>query len=447
MKYLVNVALLILLLPAGFLPAADTVSFRNQIAPILRDSCLACHGAKKAEGGYRVDSYEELRKAGDSGEMPIATTADQESELLRRIICEDESERMPAETEPLSQSQMELFKKWIAGGAKFDGEQPAQLLSMVIPPPKFADPPDTYDRPIPIVALLVSPDGKQVIAGGYHEVTVWNVGDGKLVRRIKNLGQRIFALAFSADGKTLAVGCGEPGRNGEVRLVDYQAGEVTAVVARSNDVVLDVAFRPGTNEIAVAGSDSAIRIVNAETREDVRTIASHADWVTAVVWSDDGMRLASASRDKSAKVYDGNSGELLSSYLGHGAAVRGVSILADGLQVVSVGDDNKAHRWNIEDAKKVAEIGLGAQGHRLIREGSHLFVPCADSRLLRIDLGNNQILQECKGHTDWVLCAARATDVSGKASDGLLFSGSFDGEVRVWDIADGSLVRGWIAKP
>ena len=159
-----------------------------------------------------------------------------------------------------------------------------------------------------------------------------------------------------------------------MRLVDFNSGEIKGVVARTNDVVLDIAYRPGTNELAIASADSTIRIVNVETLQEIRTIASHADWVTAVAWSDDGTRLVSASRDKSAKVYDGATGELLSSYLGHGAAVRGVSILADNKQVVSVGADNKLHRWDIEGAKKVAEVGVGGEGYKLIRSGTNLFV-------------------------------------------------------------------------
>ncbi len=180
----------------------------------------------------------------------------------------------------------------------------------------------------------------------------------------------MFALAFSTDGQTLAVGCGEPGRSGEVRLIDFASGEVKGVVARTNDVVLDLAYRPGANELAIASADSTIRIVNVETLESVRTIASHADWVTAVAWSDDGTRLASASRDKSAKVYDGATGELIASYLGHGAAVRGVSVLSDNKQVVSVGADNKLHRWDVDGAKKVAEVAIGGEGYKLIRNGT-----------------------------------------------------------------------------
>ncbi|MGV3484121.1 MAG: WD40 repeat domain-containing protein, partial [Planctomycetaceae bacterium] len=210
---------------------------------------------------------------------------------------------------------------------------------------------------------------------------------------------------------------------------------------------LDLAYRPGTNELGIAAAESTIRIVNVETLQEVRTIGSHADWVTAVAWSDDGTRLASASRDKSAKVYDGATGELIASYLGHGAAVRGVSILADNKQVVSVGADNKLHRWNVEGAAKAAEVAIGGEGYKLIRSGTNLFVPCSDKRLRRIDLSNNTVAQEYKGHSDWVLTVCSQPAAPGDEGHRYLASGAFDGEVRIWNIADASIVRSWIAKP
>jgi WD40 repeat protein len=432
------------LLALGEETTRTNISFRSQIAPILLDHCLPCHGAKKAEGGYRVDNYTELTKAGDSGALPIGTTTDQPSELLRRIICTDTSERMPADSEPLVAAQIELIKLWISAGGKFDGDDPSQSLAQVIPPIQYAPPPEHYAQVIPVSATAFSPDSKQIVTGGYHELLIWNSEDAKLVRRISNVGQRVFALAFSADGQTLAVGCGEPGKSGEVRLLDFASGSVKGVVARTSDVVLDLAYRPGTNHLAVASADSVIRIVDTSTLQVVKSIASHADWVTAVSWSDDGTRLASASRDKSVKVYDGSSGELLASYLGHGAAVRGVTILADNKQVVSSGADKKLQRWNIEDGKKVAEVATGGEGYRLIRTATHLYLPCSDHRLLQIELADNKISQEYLGHRDWVLAASLAPT---SASGGLIASSSFDGEVRLWSTANAGLQRQWLAKP
>lgn len=421
--------------------AVETVSFSREIAPILRDHCLACHDPKSAEGGYRVDSFDELLKPGESGKIAVARKPEETSELLRRLICDDESERMPAESDPLSPDLIERIKVWIEQGASFDGQSSSDPLAIVIPTSPYPDPPETYSQPIPISAICFSPDGQQLLVGGYHELTAWNVADGKLVRRIKNIGQRTFSIAFDPSGKMIAVGTGEPGRSGELRLVNFESGEVTAVLNRTSDVVLSAAFRPGTNQIAVASADGSIRIVDVVTLQEIRTIASHAGAVTAVAWSDDGSRLVSASLDKSAKVFDGESGQLLGSYNGHGASVRGVAVLADGTQVVSSGDDNKLHRWNIEGAKQVAAVDIGGTGFKIAGGSDFVIVPSANERVCRINLSDNQISHRFSGHTDWALSVTinqQATQVA---------SGAFNGEVRLWNLSDGSLIGAWIAKP
>ncbi len=53
------------------LVAQEQISFARQIASIVVDNCVACHGAKKAEGGYRIDTFDYLSKSGDSGVAPI----------------------------------------------------------------------------------------------------------------------------------------------------------------------------------------------------------------------------------------------------------------------------------------------------------------------------------------------------------------------------------------
>ena len=159
-------------------------SFRSDIAPILVDHCLACHGAKKAEGGYRVDSFDELIKPGDSGELPIAAEEGEAGELLRRVTAADASERMPAENDALTADQVTLFQRWIAGGAKFDGPQSSAPLNLVIPPRKYADPPESYSRPVPITAAEAVSLATRGALAFPEEITIRSIAGEKFDRII-----------------------------------------------------------------------------------------------------------------------------------------------------------------------------------------------------------------------------------------------------------------------
>ncbi len=421
--------------------ADEGVSFSREVATILVDNCVACHGAKKAEGGYRIDTFEYLSKSGDSGAAPIAAAKLEESELWRRLVSTDASERMPAESEPLTAPQIDAIKRWITAGAAFDGASPNEQLHLVAPPAVYPEPPAKYPVSIPITGVAFSNDASQIISGGYHELLCWNTSDGTLARRIKNIGERVYAITFNNDGSRLAVACGSPGRNGEVRIINFTTGALELVCARTSDVVLDIVFSPDGGRLVACGADGLVRIVDVATGNTLQSIPSHADWVNAVTWSDDGKKLASASRDKSAKVYTADNGELVASYAGHASSVNGVAFTPDSSSVLSVGDDKKLHRWEIEGAKKVAEVPVGGEGHKLVRGAEFVLVPSNDKFLHRIDLAKNQETHKFAAHADWVICSAL------HAPSNQAVSGSIDGNMRLWNATDGTLIREWAGKP
>lgn len=435
---LVSVIVLAVALPAA---AQSPTSFKGEVATILLNNCLACHGPKKAEGGYRIDTFERVVAAGESTQPGIVPKNLEESEAFRRITSTDVNERMPLEGDPLPPEQIAILKKWIEEGAAFDGPDPKAALSSYIPPPTHPAAPPAYPATLPVTAVAFSSDGAQLFAGGYHEVTVWNPADGQPIRRIANVGQRTFALALSPDGSLLAVGCGTPGRLGECRIFNAATGELQKVVGTTTDVVFDVAFTPQGDRIAVAAADGSIRIYEVASGKEVLAITSHSDWVFAVAWNADGSKLASASRDKTAKVFDSKSGELLITYSGHNNAVRGVLFHPDGAEVYSAGSDNKIHRWKIVDAAKTSEVGFGGELYKLASGGEFFFTSSAEQKVRQFKAKEQQQVREFAGAKDWILSAAFHAGTKRVAG------GSFDGEVKVWNLDDGNVVTSFLAAP
>ena len=421
--------------------AQEAASFKADIAPILINNCLACHGPKKAEGGYRVDTFERFLREGDSGAAAITAANHDESESLRRIKSEDEFERMPLEGEPLSAEEVTLIEKWITEGAKYDAEDPQAPLATIVPAPTHPVPPEAYPRSVPITAVAFSPDGSQVVTGGYHEVVLWNTADGALLRRIQNVGQRTFALRFSNDGQHLVAAGGAPGRLGEARIFNAVSGELVSVVGTTSDVVLDVQFNPVGDRLAVAGADSSIRIYEFPAGNLLRTISSHSDWIMAIAWDNEGKRLASASRDKTAKLFDIETGELLVTYSGHNNPVKGVAFHPDNNQIYTAGGDNKVHWWNSADAKKGGELALGGEVYKLERIGGMITTSSADKTIRQIDAATQKEIRNYGGHADWTLSSAFHEGTKRIAG------GAFDGAVKIWNAEDGVEVLSFVAAP
>jgi len=431
------------LLATAALPAnANPPSFRAQIAPLLLKHCVACHGPKKAEGNYRLDSFQASLAGGDSADAGVKPGAPDDSEVWLRLTAEDESFRMPLDADPLPETDLALFKSWIEQGAPFDGADPAAPLAEIVAPPTHPDPPDTYHRALPITALAFDPAGKELLVGGYHEVTVWDPEQGKLLRRIPNMPQRIYGFAWEPSGKRLAVAGGAAGRQGEVRLWDAAGSKLETVVGSTWDVVLDVAFHPSGNQLAVAGADGRVCIYKLPGGKRLHAIESHSDWVTAVAYSPDGKQLATASRDKSAKVFKTETAEPVASFSDHQEIVLGVVFHPDGKQVFTSGGDRRVRLWNAADAKQAAEItGFGGEVYDLTLAAGQLFAPSADKQLRQIDLKTNKVSRSYPGHADWVLSAAAHPGSS------LAASGDFTGTVRIWNTAEGKQVNQFVALP
>jgi hypothetical protein len=101
----------------------DDVDFTRDVRPLLSRHCFKCHGpddkARKAE--LRLDRRENALKGGESGEPAIVPKKPEDSELVRRILSDDESEMMPppAAKLPLSAAQKQIFKLWVEQGGEY----------------------------------------------------------------------------------------------------------------------------------------------------------------------------------------------------------------------------------------------------------------------------------------------------------------------------------------
>src|SRR5436190_5194232 len=123
---------------------SEPVSFKRDIGPVLLNNCHACHGPKKAEGGYRIETYERLTGAGDSTQPGFMAKEFDGSEAFRRITSTDVKERMPLEGDPLPPEQVSLLKHWIEAGVPFDGADAKAPLASYIPPPTHPSAPEKY---------------------------------------------------------------------------------------------------------------------------------------------------------------------------------------------------------------------------------------------------------------------------------------------------------------
>jgi WD40 repeat protein len=449
--------------------AQAEVSFLREIAPLLTTRCTGCHGDKKAEGDYRLHTYRFLLEAGSSEEPAIVPGKPDASVLLARLRETDASVRMPQDDDPFTPQQIDLVRRWIAEGAKFDGADPATSYKSQMPPREHPAAPERYVHAAPVYALAFSPDGRELAVGGHHEVTIWDPATGRLLRRLGKLPLRIQSLAYNRAGTQLLVGGGSPGDYGEILLVDTTGQQAPRSIGVCDDVVLGVAWSRHEQWIAAASADRSVKCWDAASGKLRFESRLHSDWATAVSFSRDDRFLASSSRDCTVKVLEAATGRLFTTFNGHQMQygpeagrfeVFDVLFSADDDRAFSLGEGRALRVWEPEKVK--AESGDARDmearfmkgshtqflphasrrpAYQVAATSSHVLVATGDGPVKDFDLKTGQVAREFSGHAGWVF----SLDVHDKTDR--IAAGAFNGEVRIWNRSTGEAIARFLASP
>ncbi len=138
--------------------------FQRDIRPILSNTCFKCHGpddhdrkgGSKKAGGLRLDTEAGSRFDHDDSRAVVPGHPEQ-SELIARIITDDEDDIMPPKKSgpPLSKKDIALLTAWVKSGGKY-----AQHWSYV--QPQRIDPPLPTKNPIDaFIRAQLEKDGLQ----------------------------------------------------------------------------------------------------------------------------------------------------------------------------------------------------------------------------------------------------------------------------------------------
>jgi WD40 repeat protein len=111
----------------------------------------------------------------------------------------------------------------------------------------------------------------------------------------------IFALAFSPDGKILAIS----DYRSTIQLMDTQTKQkISTINDESGHVFRALAFSPDGKILASGSTNGTIQLWNVKTRELQKNLSGHTNWVNSVTFSPDGKILASGSSDSTIKLWE-----------------------------------------------------------------------------------------------------------------------------------------------
>ncbi|MBI2826114.1 MAG: hypothetical protein HYX69_15655 [Planctomycetia bacterium] len=118
--------------PEGLVKATgdERVQFNRDLATALVENCVKCHGGDQPDGQLRFETFAGLLRGGASGKI-VEPGKPAESLIIKKLRG-TEGDRMPLEKPPLADELIGRFETWIKDGAKFDGADSSQPLTVVV---------------------------------------------------------------------------------------------------------------------------------------------------------------------------------------------------------------------------------------------------------------------------------------------------------------------------
>jgi WD40 repeat protein/serine/threonine protein kinase len=248
-------------------------------------------------------------------------------------------------------------------------------------------------------ALAFSPDGKWLATASPKDdhVKLWDVASTQEIRSLKGRTQQFLCVAFSPNGEQLAAAGFQ---DWTVDIWNVATGQLLQSLPGHNWAILSVAFCPPDGRyLATGGVDGTLRIWDRTTGQEIgQPQPPPQDSVRGVAFSRDGRFLVSGSYDRTVPVWEKREG---------GASWKPVHILSDPTGGVTC-------------------VAFSPDGRRLAWGGTDSTVKVADLEASRVK-GVSPPIVTLHGHTSWVQGIAFSPD--GRH----LASASRDGTVKIWE--------------
>lgn len=219
-----------------------------------------------------------------------------------------------------------------------------------------------------IRSLAFAPSGTLLASGSTDQtVRIWDAATGQLVATLSGHTGFIGGVTFSPDSATLA----SASRDGSVRLWDVASGREssgfsfrTAIDPATNlrYWATGVAFSPDGKTLAVGSTEGVVYLIDAATGQLIHQLRGHTNWIVirGLAFSPDGKTLYSAGLDATVRVWNVERGVQTDMLDVHRLDIFGIAISPNGERLASVSDqEGRVIVWDLTQRRPDMNLRIG----------------------------------------------------------------------------------------
>ncbi|XP_026473239.1 U3 small nucleolar RNA-interacting protein 2 [Ctenocephalides felis] len=256
---------------------------------------------------------------------------------------------------------------------------------------------------LPVTCLCLSSDNKYIFSGGK---------DSCLVKWCVETGKKLLALTYKPKSDSSEF--------------------------RHKTIIMAVAITQDSKFLASADRTKDIQIWDPENLKHLHTFRGHRGIITGLVFRKDTHQLYSASEDRSMKVWSLDEMSYVESMFGHQASITSIDALSRERAITSGGQDNTIRIWKIVEESQLIFNGHSSSIDCVKLVNEEYFVSGGQDGQLSLwgAMKKKPLFNIPNAHgvsdseSNWI------TSVAALVNTDLVASGSCDGFIRLWKLAD-----------
>ncbi|MEW4486787.1 hypothetical protein AB1L42_01830 [Thalassoglobus sp. JC818] len=281
----------------------------------------------------------------------------------------------------------------------------------------------------PVTLIVFSPDHTKLVTGSQRGVAIRTLDDFAIEEEVAVPFSAVHALAFSPDGKSLAIAGGNPGESGQIQLLDWPTRNPEGLLHPHEDSIYDICWSLDSRTIASASMDRHVALSDVKADKPLQLFEGHSKGVLCLRFIDQDKLLVSSGIDQNLRVWNPVEATLIRSLNNHRKTVTGLSVRPEspGLPMIaSISEDRTVRFWQPTIGRMVRFLELEESPIAIQWRPGHdsIVTVTASGRVFEVDSISTKILFEEQSDLSW--CTSLAVHPNGQ----VLYLGGQNGQLR-----------------